>query len=202
VRIIQRKFDNFSSQKNAAIAQAKYDWIFLLDADERITPSLKEEILEVLNKDQIEKVAFWIKRINFFKQKKIRFSGWQNDKVIRLFNRNFCKYNNKPVHEEIVCDKEIGQLKNPLLHYTYADYNTYKEKIFLYSRLKAEELLKKGIKPNFFHLYIKPAYRFIYHYLYKFGFLDGKSGYIISKINAKAIHFKYKILKNKNISKK
>jgi len=196
-KIIQRKFDNFSSQKNYAIKQAKNDWVFILDADERLSPGLKNEIINKSNNPGDYK-AFWIKRVNFFQKKKIRFSGWQNDRVLRLFNRNYCQYNGKFVHEEISCNNKTGVLKNPLLHYTYDTYEQYKNKMFLYSQIKARELSKKNIRPNFFHKYIKPAYRFFYHYIFKLGFLDGKAGYIIAKVNARGLYKRYKILEKLN----
>ncbi len=194
VKIIKRKFDNFSSQKNFAIQQAANDWIISIDADERFSTDLKNEINKILEKGP-ENEAYWVRRKNFIKNKEIKFSGWQNDKVIRLFNKKFCKYNGKPVHEEIECRKKIGYLQNPIYHYTYEDENSFKEKIFFYSKIKAQLLYEKQLKPNFFHFTIKPAYRFLYHYVYKLGFLDGKSGFIISKINAEGIYMRYKYLK-------
>ena len=91
-RIIQRKFDNFSSQKNHAIEQATYKWIVLLDADERIETKLQEEIVEVVN-NASNFGAFWVYRKNFLLNKEIKYSGWQNDKVVRVIHKDFCKYN-------------------------------------------------------------------------------------------------------------
>ena len=190
VKIIQRKFDNFSSQKNYAIKTAKYDWIFMLDADERLTEKSKREIFKKIKKIKIPD-AFWMYRQNFFLNKKINYSGWQKDKVIKFFNRNKAKYNGKLVHEEIECTGTIGFLSNKLLHYTYVDYNAYKNKLALYSKLKAKELFAQKLKPNFYHFYIKPAYRYFYHYIIKFGFLDGKNGKIIAAINAFGVKNRY-----------
>ena len=99
--ILQRKYINSASQKNWAIPQAKFEWIFLIDADERVPLDLKEEILEVLSSEN-NFSGFWIKRQNYFMGKKIRFSGWRGDKVIRLFKRDKCKYEEKNVHAEII----------------------------------------------------------------------------------------------------
>ncbi len=194
VRILQRQFDDFSSQKNFAISQAKHDWIFILDADEQISEDLKLEIIDKLYNIDQEK-GFWIPRKNFFIDKKVNFSGWQNDKVLRLFNKNFCLYNGKMVHEEVQCKGRIGQFTMPLLHYTYKSYNDYRNKIIQYAGLKAKELYKKKVKPNFFLGYIKPAYRFLYHYIITLGFLDGKTGWTIAEINAKGMRERYNKLK-------
>ena len=201
VKIIQHPFKDFSSQKNFAIAQAKHDWIFILDADERITGRLKKEIIQKINSKQHLYKGFWIPRKNYFKQKLVRFSGWQNDKVLRLFNKNFCLYNGKLVHEEITCNGKISSLKSPILHYTYNNYQEYIHKIDKYASLKAQELYRKGTKPNSFYGFVKPAYRFIYHYIITFGFLDGKTGWTIAKINAIGMYRRYAKLKELHLKK-
>jgi glycosyltransferase involved in cell wall biosynthesis len=197
VQVIMRKFDDFSSQKNYAIHQAKNDWIFILDADERISPELKEEIFQkIYAKNKIQ--GYWIPRINYFMNKQVHFSGWQNDKVLRLFNRNSCEYNGKLVHEEVNCIGKVSSLKNAIIHYTYKSFEDYKKKIDAYSSLKAEELFRKKVKPNPFHCFIKPAYRFVYHYIITFGVLDGKAGYTIAKLNAYGMRQRYLKLKQMN----
>ena len=194
VKIIQRKFDDFSSQKNFAIEQAGYDWIFVLDADERISPELRLEIIEKITNPQ-NCNGFWIPRQNYFLGKRVKFSGWQNDKVLRLFNKNKCRYNGKLVHEKIACQGKTGNFKNAIIHYTYKSYEDYLKKIFLYSNLKALELYRKKVKPNLFLTFIKPLYRFLYHYVIMLGFLDGKTGWTIAKINAKGMRKRYLKLK-------
>lgn len=195
VTIILRKFDNFSTQKNYAIDKAKNDWILILDADERLSKPAINEIIRILNNDENKVDAFWMNRQNYFLNRKIKYSGWQNDKVIKLFNRKKAKYNGRFVHEEITCVGNVSYLKNKLLHYTYNNDKDYKDKMALYSKLKAQELFEEKMKPNLYHFYIKPAYRFIYHYILKLGFLDGKNGWIIASINAYGIKKRYQILK-------
>ena len=193
VKIIQRKFDNFSSQKNHAISEATNNWILMLDADERFSESAIKEILSILNR-KIYVDAFWMYRLNYFNKKIIKYSGWQNDKVIKLFNRKNAKYNGKLVHEEIECKGKTEFLKKKLLHYTYRNKFDYIHKITLYANLKAQELFEQGVKPNIYHFYFKPMYRFIYHYIIKLGFLDGKKGKMIASINAYGIKKRYQEL--------
>src|SRR5690625_5246813 len=112
-KVMQCDYPYISGQKNWAIPQARYEWKLLVDADERVTPELKEEILETLrcpSKD--EAVAYWIGRKNHFMGKQIKHSGWKNDKVIRLFRRSKCRYNKKRVHEEIVAQGAVLKLQN------------------------------------------------------------------------------------------
>jgi len=94
VKVIMREFDDYSSQKNYAIEKAKHNWIYVLDADERVTPLLKKEIKEVV-KNPNDFVGFYVYRTFYFAGKKLKYSGYQHDKVIRLFRKDTCRYNGK-----------------------------------------------------------------------------------------------------------
>jgi glycosyltransferase involved in cell wall biosynthesis len=198
VKVIQRVFDDFSSQKNFAIDLAKNDWIYILDADERVTPELKKEIISLLQKP-MEKDAYWISRQSFFMGKKIRFSGWQDDAVIRLIHKK-CRYNSVQVHEEIMTKNiNIGRLKNKLEHYTYKNLDHFLAKIQRYSDWSAQDHFNKTPKVTFYHLYFKPFFRFIKHYIIQLGFLDGKVGFIISTIMAWGVFLRYVKIQEKQI---
>ena len=195
VKTIQRKFLNFSDQRNFVIKQATKDWILFIDADERITPKLKDSILEgVKNKKNI--IAFQFPRKFVFKNKIMRFSGLQTDKVFRLFKNGSATYfQHKIVHEQLDVNGKEGIMKHYMLHYSFSGVNQYKNKIEHYALLKAQELLKKGKKPNGYHYYIRPAYKFISNYILRLGILDGNAGYIICKLNAYGVWFRYQELK-------
>ena len=112
--------------------------------------------------------------------KKIRFSGWQGDAVIRLFRRDLCKYQDLKVHAEIETTGKIGKLKGKIRHYTYKNLPTTLIKTEQYSTWKAYDKLDKVKKITAFHLFIKPVWKFVYHYFIKLGILDGRQGFIIS----------------------
>lgn len=194
VRLLQREYGNSAAQKNWTIPQAKYNWIFLLDADERVTGNLKIEIEELLKSD-LKDEAYWIKRDNFFMQKKIRFSGWQGDKVIRLFKRDKCRYEEKHVHAEIICDGNVGLLKSRISHYTFKDISHYLEKWDRYSTWSAKDHFDKGQKPTLFHFIFKPAFRFFRDYVVRLGFLDGITGLIVCSLSSMGIFMRYVKLK-------
>jgi len=190
-KVYSRPFISHSDQKNWIIPQAANDWILLLDADERPDQILIDEIkgllmLEVANHD-----AYWIRRRNVFMGKEIRYSGWQRDKVIRFFRRDLCRYDGKAVHEEIICDGRVGMLQGRLIHYTCKNIFDYLEKWDRYTTVNARELAGKNIKPGFYHLWIKPAYRFLSDFLIKGGILDGKTGFIVCKLSAMSVFMKY-----------
>ena len=192
-KILQREYKNSASQKNWAIPQAKNNWILILDADERITKELKKEIINTLTHDP-KHDAFWIKRDNYFLGKKIRFSGWQGDKVIRLFKKDICKYEEKHVHAEITTKGRVGSLKNKIIHNTARNKSTYIKKLERYARWQAKDYAKTTKNINKYHLIIKPCIRFIKHYIIQGGFLDGYHGLLISYYQSKAVKMRYRHL--------
>ena len=195
VKTIQRKFLNFSDQRNFAITQASNEWILFIDADERITPKLKDNILEAV-KNKTNTIAYKFPRKFVFEDKIMRFSGLQTDKVFILFKNGSATYfKDKTVHEQLDIRGKKAVIKHYMLHYSFSGVNHYKNKIEHYAILKAQELLKKGKKPNGYHFYIKPAYKFINNYILRLGVLDGKAGYIICKLNAYGVWYRYQELK-------
>jgi ADP-heptose:LPS heptosyltransferase/glycosyltransferase involved in cell wall biosynthesis len=194
VKFLERKFDNFTNQKNFALQQATYDWIIFFDLDEHIPDSLKVEIMMTVNSPNV-KDAYWVHRNFLFQGKLMQYSGWKNDKVIRLFRKTKSSYKkNKLVHEEIECETRPGYLENKLDHYSFNSRESYQKKLDQYAHLKAKELFEKKIRTNFFHHHIKPAYRFLHHFIIQYGFMDGKEGFIISKMYAKYVSNRYKYL--------
>lgn len=199
--LLQRTFDDFSNQKNFAIGKSANEWVFLLDADEIVPEDLKEEILKTIN-SKTNFNAFYIYRIFFFKNKKLNFSGWRRDKVIRLFRKDSCKYIGK-VHEKISTNGKIGFLKERINHYSYRNYNQYKNKLKNYAKLQAQELLEKGLFVTPYHLFLKPFVRFFIQFIIQFGFLDGIKGFVISWVHAfgvwrryvEVLNLKYRTLK-------
>ena len=191
--ILQREYENSASQKNWAIPQAKHKWVLLLDADERVAPELKKEVLSIINSNT-DYSGFWIKRQNYFMGKKVRFSGWQGDRVIRLFIRDTCKYENKHVHAEVISTGKIGILENHLTHNTFISKEAYLNKITRYAKWQAKDYDKKVKRITLFHTLIKPLVRFLKHYILQLGILDGYVGFIISSYQAKAVAMRYKYL--------
>ncbi|MFY9241425.1 MAG: glycosyltransferase family 2 protein [Polaribacter sp.] len=189
VKIIKREFDDFSSQKNFAIEQAKHDWIYILDADERVTPKVELEILEAV-KNSKDYAGFYVRRSFYFAGKKIKYSGWQRDKVVRLFLKEHCKYQGL-VHETIKTSGQLGFFKNKIDHFGYKNYNHFISKIHQYGELKAKELHAKGRKVNAYHIIIKPPFRVFTHFILRKGFLDGYPGLVLSTTQGYAVLTRY-----------
>ncbi len=196
-KLIQHPFVDYSSQRNFAIDCASNPWILFLDADELITPELKAEIIEtVLNKNSSSAYLFY--RTFMFKNVKLNFSGWQTDKIFRLFKKDKARYvTERLVHEKLTVNGTIGKLKNKLIHFSFSDYQSYKNKMICYGKFKAEEAYLKNTKPNFLHLYLHPCYTFLYQYFIRLGILDGRKGIIICYLNALSVWVRFRELKNK-----
>jgi glycosyltransferase involved in cell wall biosynthesis len=193
VKVIERKFTNLSEQINFAIKQAKNDWIVFFDFDEIISENLELEILASV-KNPKSKVAFFVKRNFLFMGRRINFGGLGNDKTIRVFNKNFCNYDEKSVSEKILVQGKIGILKNKLSLYSYKSFDSYNEELSKTSLLAAQKLYAEKIKPNAFHLIIKPIYNFFKQYVFKLGIFDGKEGFILAYVHSFSVFKKYLLL--------
>ncbi len=173
-----------------------------MDADERVTDKLKNEILKTVNSGKKEIVAYMFLRTFMFKNKKLRFSGWQSDKNYRLFRKSRVRFDeNKIVHETLNVDGKSAVMKNRLIHYSYSDYEDYKGKMLKYGEMRALEEHKKGKKAKWYHFVFRPAYKFFNHYILRLGILDGKKGIIICYLNALGVWQRYSKLKKLNKQK-
>ena len=195
VTLIQRPFVNYTDQKSYAMSLASNDWVLFMDADERLTDRLKNEVLKTINGDA-SAVAYYFYRTFMFKQKLLRFSGWQSDKNFRLFRKSKVAFTKERiVHETLIVDGPIDSLKHKLIHFSYKNYEDYKGKMITYGKMKAQEELSKDYDPNAYHFIFRTAYKFLNHYIFRFGFLDGKRGITISYLNALGVYSRYKELK-------
>ncbi len=190
VKVIQRKFDNFSNQRNFAIEQANNDWVVFFDLDEIISKELENEIIQTANHPK-DLVAFYVKRNFILFDKHLKHGGFQNDKAIRLFNKKYCTYNGNLVHEEITTIGKVSILKNSSDHYSYKNLNHYCSKLNHYSHLQAIKLHHKKECPTIYHFIIRPSYRFVWQYIFRMGFLDGKEGFISAQINSFFVFKRY-----------
>lgn len=192
-KVITRDFDNFSTQKNYALEQANHQWIVFFDLDETISTELADEIQSKINSSR-ETVAFRVKRRFHFMGSHIKYSGFQNDEVVRVFDKSACHYNANLVHETLEIKGKIESLKNNSEHFSYKSFDLYNDKLTEYSSLQAEMLYIKNLRPNAFHFLVRPCYRFFHQYIIKLGLLDGKEGFILAYLSAFAVFKRYLFL--------
>ena len=184
-KFIQRAFDNFSNQKNFALKEATGDWILFIDADERVTHSLEAEILETIQNP--EHGGYKINFPHFYMN---RFLYHHSDDVLRLVKREGAKFTGS-VHEKLHCNGSIGKLKNKMLHFTYKGLDNYIQKKESYAWFQAQQQFDKGKKATWFHLFIKPTYRFFRSFVLKGGFRDGVPGLTVAAVNAYGVFERY-----------
>lgn len=202
VRFYQRAFDDFSSQRNYTLGLAENDWVTFFDADERVTDKGIREILRVVNEDP-EEVALWVKRIFYYEGKPFVNSHLNDDKTARVFRRSKCRYSDKLVHEQLDINGKSRVLKHAIQHYSFKDKEDFLQKRLQYSKLKAMEFYKDGIRTNIFHFTVRPAFRFFKFYVLKLGFMNGRRGYEIAKILGyhvymRAVYLREMYRENKN----
>jgi glycosyltransferase involved in cell wall biosynthesis len=190
-RIIEREYVYSADFKNWAIPQAKHEWILLVDADERVTPELAEEIRQILQEEP-DQDGYVIYRKNYIFGRVVKRSGWGTDKVLRLFRRDLSRYKDMRVHSEIVIESgKAGRLRGKLEHYTYWTFRQIMEKYERYATWAAEDLRDRGKKAGFLHLTCVPLWRFIRQYVVQRGFLDGIPGLIVCTLSMYYVFLKY-----------
>jgi (heptosyl)LPS beta-1,4-glucosyltransferase len=183
-QVIQNRFENYASQRNAALkAAVNVDWVLFVDADERVTQELAEEVKSVIQKPEY---AGWkIPRYNYIFGKLTRWAGWYPDYQTRLLKVGAARYDpTRQVHEVVILDGKEGALKNHFLHYNYRDFTQFTHKQRSYSAYEAKILYEAGIRPKFRNYILQPLRQFKWRYLTLQGYRDGFHGLRLSVLMA------------------
>jgi len=189
-RVFQRHWTDYSEQKNFANSKARFPWILSLDADERISLRLHQEILD-LKKTEPSSAAFSMPRQVFYLGRWIRHSGWYPDRKIRLFRKDKARWEGEYVHERLVVDGPCEKLNGKIHHFTYNSISDHLARINRFSDLGAQKLYARQKKCRVYHLLCLPLAKFLRSYLIKAGFLDGFPGFVISVLHGYAIFARY-----------
>lgn len=193
-RVLERPFDDFSSQRNFALAQAGGDWVLMIDADERVPEPLAREILAVLSATgPADPAAYRLRRNNLYLGKPLRFCGAGRDTVIRLLRRGRAGYVNL-VHETPRIDGGIGDLATPLEHHTVRSLSESLQKLAQYSPLSALEMQRRGRRVSLAGIAGRTLARWIKIYIVKLGLLDGGRGFLVAAFESAGVFFKYALL--------
>jgi glycosyltransferase involved in cell wall biosynthesis len=197
VKFFQHAFDGHIQQKNRAITYASNPHVLSLDADEALDETLKASILEV--KQNFVKDGYYMNRLTNYCGHWVKHCGWYPDTKLRLWDRSkghWTGVNPHDKYELFAGDKNTGHLKGDILHYSYYSVEDHYKQVDYFTNIASKAFFENGKKAPLFKLVVNPAAKFIDHYLLKLGFLDGKAGYLISKISAYATYLKYKKLRN------
>ncbi len=179
-KIVQHKFESFGKQRNFALTQCSYDWVIALDADERISLELKDEIIKQLQKSP-DGAVFTAPRKSMFINRWIMHSGWYPDyRHPILFDKTKAKYKDQLVHEDIDYKGKKYYFKGDILHYSYDSIKQFVQKSDFYTDLRAREMFEKGKKFRVYNLFINPVSMFLKMYVFRRGFLDGLTGFVLA----------------------
>ncbi len=184
------EWKGYSGTKQFGLSLTSNDWIFWIDADEAITPALKEE-LNAFKKSSPENQAYSVPRKAYFLGRWIKHCGWYPGRIIRLFDKNKVSFSDKTVHEGLVVNGATGKLDSDLEHYTDPTIHHYFKKFNKYTSLAAEELFKERKSVSMNDIVLRPAFIFFKMYLLKLGFLDGLQGFILSVFSSAYVFTKY-----------
>lgn len=190
VRIEQREYLGAAAQKNYGIDRCANDWIFVLDADERVTPKLRAEILRTLE-GPLDVWAYSVGRRNFMLGEEVRFSGLQRDRVTRLFHRGHARYPNRRVHADLLVDGATGRLGAKMDHYYIRSFDHMIAKMTRYANWGAAQMFIDGKTTGAWGIFSHTFGRFIRDYVFNLGFLDGTRGLISVGMHVYYTFWKY-----------
>ncbi len=194
VRFFQRNYFGAGAQKNWAMQHVQNDWIFLLDSDERCTPELRDEVVNLLAAGT-ENSAFMMNRDVFILGKRIRFSGWQHDRVARLFRKGAAYYENRRVHSVLHTSGETPILDNAIEHYMVdRSFDEYAFRLAKYGYWNAAQCWRDGDRTSALEVLLRPAWRFFKTYILQLGILDGSHGIIFCLLQSYSTYMKFAIL--------
>lgn len=182
-------WQGFGVQKNRVLAYASCDWVLSIDADERVSDALHEEIANAIQ--SLGPLIYKVPRLSSYCGKFIRHSGWWPDHVVRLFKRGQASFSNDLVHERLVFQGEAAKLNAPLLHVTYKDLDEVILKINQYSTLGARNSHQKGKRGSLTSAIVHGFWAFFRTYILRAGFLDGAEGLMLAISNAETTYYRY-----------
>lgn len=194
-RVIVRPWPGFAAQKQFAVDQAANDWIISIDADERVTNELRDEILAI---KETEIAGYTIPRLSFYMDRPIRHGNWYPDRQLRFFDRRKAKWKDVVIHEsvEVNAGETVGKLKGDILHYTFESVRHHADMIAnRYAPLSAAEMKAKGRNASVAHIVFAGPIAFFTTYIIKMGLLDGFPGFCIGVFAGYNAFLKYLLLR-------
>ena len=188
-RVVAHQWNGYVDQKNYAASLATHDWILSLDADERVTPALAEEVRAVLIEPTRQ--GYRIPRVTWHLGRWIRSTDWYPDYQLRLYNRQTAQWTGRYVHEAVTVAGTVGRLTGEIQHFAYRDISEHLETIDRYTTYAAMQMREGGRRAGFVQLAIHPLLAFLRNYIARGGFRDGMPGLIVSTLNAYYVFLKF-----------
>ena len=190
-RVILHPWEGFGPQKNFAVGQARHDWVLCLDADERVTPELRDAMVALFATGAPSASAYAIARRNKFLGQWLAHGEGYPDWNVRLFDRRHARWSADLVHEKVVADGPASRLRGDLLHASAESIDAYMAKQNRYTTVQATAMHARGERASVAQLMFSPLARFLRFYVFRLGFLDGAAGFAHIAIGAFASFLKY-----------
>ena len=178
-------------QKQFAVDQAAHDWILSIDADEKVSPELREMIIAEMAAESPRVDAFEVHRRTWYLNRWIRYAGWYPDKRIRLFDRRKAHWGGYDPHDWVECDGKTALLAADLQHFPYKDIADHMKTIDNYTTIMSDRLYEKGKRSGVADVIFRPPYTFFKKFFLQKGLLDGFAGFVVSVSSAVSVYFKY-----------
>ena len=188
-KVVSAEWTGFGALKNKALDLATRDWVLSLDADERVSPELQQEIRRAMQAGSHD--GYEIPRLSYYCGRYMKHGGWWPDPVARLVRRGRGRFTEDPVHERLVVQGSLGRLESPLIHDSYDDFDQVLDKLNRYSSIAAQSMLERGKRAGLSTAVVHGAWSFIRTYFLQLGFLDGRQGFMLAVTNAEHSYYRY-----------
>jgi glycosyltransferase involved in cell wall biosynthesis len=190
-RVIERDWPGHVEQKNFAIGQASHDWVLCVDADERVSPMLREEILAALSTDAPAADGYLMPRKTFYLGRWITHGGWYPDRKLRLFRRSRGRWGGINPHDHVRVEGRVGALRGDLHHFSYRSISDHLRTIDFFTTIAAREKSSRGVRIPVLRMLVQPPFKFLKSYLLQQGFREGVAGLVIATLGAYYVFLKY-----------
>lgn len=199
-RVIERDWPGHVGQKNFALDRATHEWVLSLDADERVSPDLRREILDILERGNPDAEGYVIRRSNFYLGRWIARGSWYPDRKLRLFRKSLGRWGGTDPHDHVVLGGRVRTLRGAIEHYSFKDLADHVRTINSFSGIAAAEKLRQGTRLALLRMVLHPPGHFLKSYVLKRGFLDGAAGLIVAGMVAFDVFLKYaKLWEKRNV---
>jgi len=190
-RVIERDWPGHVDQKEFTIRQARHEWVFCIDADERVSPALREELVALKRAGFPDRAGWRMPRCSRYLGRWIRHGTWYPDLQLRLFDRRRGHWGGENPHDRVELEGSVGRLRGELLHEPYRSLSEHLQTIDTYTTTMAEGLVRRGKRAGVWNLVVNPAVRFFRFYFLKLGFLEGWRGFLLACLAAHYVRLKY-----------
>lgn len=198
-RLIVNSWPGFAAQKQFGVDAAENDWIFSLDADERVSPELREEILRLKARpEETLSAGYRVPRLAFYMGRPVRHGGWHPDRQLRFFDRRRGRWSDRVIHESwrVNTGERVERLNGDILHYSVDTLQQHNEMIRTrYAPLGAQQMFESGKRTSQLKIAVAGPAAFVSTYILKAGFLDGSAGWHIARFAAKHASLKHRLLR-------